>query len=412
MVDGKINQYFFGHISHQLLIDRTTASTLHTVQVFAFYQVRGFDSFFDICAALISDVDDLVKISEEARSTEQKKQLTQAFGTIEIMLQLVHPIISSKTLFDSTQTVMVVTRDKRETDAEYFEPHNFLVKLRLASVLTVTRLWESSWLAEAPVRLSRFVVRCMLEIVNGENEDNKSDPNSDGTSVPPVIPRASPSETHIRLLTDMGFPRSAVERALAHANNDINSATEYLLSLPFPLPPDPEPTNFPAESVMEEPMVTEDSPEGSAANTDAGGSPQPPLNDEEVEQSVASQGKSNDEWRKLLDEARESLKTNISKRSLSLIDEHLSLLFDLHIVFTKGSKHQEQAVRNLVDDISSFSAYAYDVQEQPLANRCRLLALVLCERPRSAQYADGAPSCSATYDTGSRAPSEMASSHV
>jgi E3 ubiquitin-protein ligase HUWE1 len=351
------------------------------MQVFAFYQVGGFDGFFDIYASLISDIDELVKVSEEVRTILQKKQLQQAFGTIELMLQLVHPIISAKTLFDSAQTAMIISRDKRETDVDYFEPHNFLVKLRFAALPTVRRLWESSWLAEAPVGVSRYVVRCMLEIVNGENEDGKSDPSD--ASVPPVIPRAAPSETHIRLLTDMGFPRSAVERALAHANNDVNSATEYLLSLPFPLPPDPEPPNFQPEGTMEETMATEETPEGSRSNTDAGGSPPPPTIDNDANPSAPSQGRSSDEWRQVLDEAREPLKINISKRSLSLIDEHLSLLFDLHIVFTKGSKHQEQAIRNLVDDISSFSANAYDVQEQPLANRCRLLALVLCEKPSS-----------------------------
>ncbi|KAF8958220.1 hypothetical protein BDZ97DRAFT_1923816 [Flammula alnicola] len=94
-------------------------------------------------------------------------------------------------------------------------------------------------------------------------------------------------------------------------------------------------------------------------------------------------GKTADEWRKGLDEAREPLKASISRQSLLLIDEHLSLLFDLHIAFTKPSSHQQQAVRDLVDDINIFSAFAYDVQEQPLANRCHLLALVLCERPSS-----------------------------
>jgi len=351
------------------------------MQVFSFYQVGGFDGFFDICGSLISDIDELVKVPEDDRSVLQKKQLLQAFGTIELILQLLHPIISAKTLFESTQTTMAITRDKRETDADYFEPHNFLVKLRFATLPTVRRLWESTWLAKAPVGVSRFVVRCMLEVVHGENEDAKSDRNGDGGSVPPVIPRAGPSDAHIRLLSDMGFPRSAVERALAHANNDINSATEYLLSLPFPLPPDPEPVNFQVESTMEEAMSSEGSPEGSVSNTDDG-SPSPTI-DEGVNPTAPSQGKSSDEWRKLLDEAREPLKVNISKRSLSLIDEHLSLLFDLHIVFTKGSKHQEQAIRNLVDDISSFSTYAYDVREQPLANRCRLLALVLCEKPSS-----------------------------
>ncbi|KAF7308833.1 hypothetical protein MKEN_01083200 [Mycena kentingensis (nom. inval.)] len=36
--------------------------------------------------------------------------------------------------------------------------------------------------------------------------------------------------------------------------------------------------------------------------------------------------------------------------------------------------HQQQAVRNLVDDIEDFSPFTYDVQEQPLANRTELRA--------------------------------------
>jgi E3 ubiquitin-protein ligase HUWE1 len=143
------------------------------------------------------------------------------------MLSLLHPIISAKTLFDSAQTLMIITRDKRETDAHYFEPHGFLVKLRFAPLPSVRRLWESSWLAEAPVGVSRYVVRCMLEIVNGENEDSKSE---DGGLVPPVIPRAGPNETHVRMLTDMGFPRSAVERGSCSEYNTIHVHSGLIVS--------------------------------------------------------------------------------------------------------------------------------------------------------------------------------------
>jgi hypothetical protein len=71
---------------------------------------------------LTSDIHELVEVSEEARTVLQKKQLLQAFGTIELILQLVQP---AKTLFNSAKTAMIVTWDKSETD--YFEPHNFLV---------------------------------------------------------------------------------------------------------------------------------------------------------------------------------------------------------------------------------------------------------------------------------------------
>lgn len=85
-------------------------------------------------------------------------------------------------------------------------------------------------------------------------------------------------------------------------------------------------------------MATEENPEGSSSNTGECGSP--PTIDKDAKPPAAFQS---DEWQNLLDDAREPLEINISKRSLLLVDEHLSVLFDLHNVFiTKGSKHQEQ----------------------------------------------------------------------
>lgn len=367
-----------------MLLDRTSTNTLHTVQLVALYRIGGFDAIFDICEVVVSDIDELVKIPDEVRTEHQKKHLLHAYGTIKLILHLLHPIISSKPLFESSQTLLIVTRDKKDTDPDYFEPHNFLVRLRCAAIPIVHRLWESPWLAQAPVGVGKYVVRSMLEIANGENEESKGDGGEAG-SMPPAVPRSSgPTETQIRMLTDMGFPRSAAERALMRTNNDVNTATEYLLSRPFPFPPDP-PEAGPADPLVDtqEQAPAEEPSDDSTPNTPEPSSPKVPMAEEGSSMTDILPGKTSDEWRKLLNEAREPLRENISKRALSLIDEHLSLLFDLHVVFTKRSSHQGQAIRNLIDDVSSFSAYAYDVQEQPLANRCRLLALVLCERPEA-----------------------------
>src|ERR1700759_2345612 len=87
------------------------------------------------------------------------------------------------------------------------------------------------------------------------------------------------------------------------------------------------------------------------------------------------------EYLKELNEAREPLRASVAHQALALIDEHTSLLFDLHNAFVKPqNEHQQRAIQGLVDDVKSFS---HDVQEQPLANRCRLLALVLHETPSS-----------------------------
>ncbi|KAF9566753.1 hypothetical protein CPC08DRAFT_814629 [Agrocybe pediades] len=379
--------------------ERTSTNTLHTVELFAFYRAGGFDAISVVCAELASRIGEITAIKEENRTDAEKKELLHAYGAIKVALHLIYPIVSSKPLFESGQTLLITTRDKAETDPDFFEPHNFLVRLRSVSLPILQALWDAPWLIHAPLGVSRYVVRSILELANGENEETKNDPSSvdiGPTIIPTAISRPSgPDESRIRILTDMGFPRSAAERALIRTHNNVNSATELLLSNPFPLPPDPVPEPAPPANV-EEPTAVADEPEESQAGVTAQAEVSlqdtvpsegqssgvvTTANEGEEPKSGSPKTKTIEEWRKALDEAREPLRANISKQALLLIDEHLSLLFDLHITFTKPSKYQKQAVRNLVDDIKTFSSFAYDTQEQPLANRCRLLALVLCEKP-------------------------------
>ncbi|KAF8906522.1 hypothetical protein CPB84DRAFT_1675694 [Gymnopilus junonius] len=378
----------FALFSLLLIDERTSTNTVHTVELFAFYQANGFTSIFDVCATLISRIERLVKVKEEYHSETDKKELLHAYGAIKVALHLIHPIISSKPLLESAQTPLLVTRDKPENDLNYFEPHNFLVRLRCAALPTVRKLWEATWLIQAPLGVSRYVVRTVLEIVNGENEELKAEPNALEVGASALnIPRPSgPDESRIRILTDMGFPRSAAERALIRTHNNVNSATELLLSHPFPLAPDPVPETTTIRGDTEQ--SSEVQPEEPSTMADNEESPNSPPSVEVATAYISSSNlaiirKNTSEWRASLDEAREPLRASISRQSLLLIDEHLSLLFDLHIAFTKPSKYQEQAVHDLVEDVQTFGTSAYELKEQPLANRCRLLALVLCENPAS-----------------------------
>ncbi|KAJ7462340.1 hypothetical protein B0H11DRAFT_2175426 [Mycena galericulata] len=368
-----------GLITILLIDERTTSNTLHTVQVSALYQAAGLDAIFNVCQTFMTTIDSVMQLRTEDRSELQKQELVHAYGGLKVALHLIHPLISSKPLLDSGQTLLMVTRDKKDTDSGYFEPHNFLVKLRLAALPVLRALWEASWLISAPLSVSRSIVQTVLELTNGEGEELKGDTPGEGVGT--GIPRPlGADEGRIRQLTDMGFPRSAAERALARTQNNLNAATDLLLSHPFPLPPDPlpgpEPTaepNDPTELVAE-PITIEQVSEAetSAAGLDVEVVPPEPV------------GKSAEQWRTELDEAREPLRAGISRQALLLVDEHLSLIFHLHVAFIRpNNAHQQKAVRDLVDDIKDFSPFAYDVQEQPLANRCRLLALVLCETPSS-----------------------------
>ncbi|KAK7472586.1 E3 ubiquitin-protein ligase tom1 [Stygiomarasmius scandens] len=390
--EDKVNTYTYygvmlGLVTMLLIDERTTTHTLHTVQLLAFYRAEGLDAILDVCRNFMTSIESIVKIREEDRTEAQSQELLHAFGGLKIALHLLHPLISSKPLLDSGQTNIVVTKDKKDTEPDYFEPHNFLVRLRLAILPLLRDIWESDWLIHAPLGVSRSVVHAVLELLNGNDEVKTDDagPSSSG-----FMRSSAPDESRIRQLTDMGFPRSAAERALQRTHNNINAATEILLAQPFPFPadPEPEPTTISSSSVAdalssnEAPVTGTGEPSSSTAAATSSSSSEP--SEPETSEELQPAGKTAAQWRQELEEAREPLKAGISRKALLLVDEHLSLLFDLHAAFVRpANSHQQKAVQDLVEDIKAFSPFAYDVQEQPLANRCRLLALVLSETPSS-----------------------------
>ena len=65
-----------------------------------------------------------------ARSTEETSEFNLATAGLGVALHLLHALSSSKPLLESGQTTILATRDKPKTDPSYFEPHDFLVKLR------------------------------------------------------------------------------------------------------------------------------------------------------------------------------------------------------------------------------------------------------------------------------------------
>lgn len=418
---------------------------LHTVLLAAFVRAGGLDSLFSLCGEFVATIETVKQVPEDQRTEQMKQELTHAYGGLKISLVLLQPLVSSRPLFDSTQTPMAITTDKKDTDPEYFEPHNFLVRMRLAALPLLRSIWESSWLATAPISVSKTVVQVVLEILNAENEEVKDVQSAasllgaGGAAAGIPMPRMAapnPDENRIRQLVDMGFPRSAAERALVRTRNNVAAATELLLAHPYPLPPDPEPAEQPQPPAAEAAPAAEEgaeaapvegqgegaaaaeapadpladpqagvqagdaaeAPEGAAANSEGVASEdssestvevsteQPSASAEAnaegsssaMEQEPAVPGKSAEEWLKELNAAREPLKHELGRRVLSLVDEYPSLVFDVQKVFVgPASEYRTQSVKALIDDIHAFSPKAYDVQEQPLFVRCHLLALVL-----------------------------------
>ncbi|KAG6372318.1 hypothetical protein JVT61DRAFT_7758 [Boletus reticuloceps] len=383
-----------------LLVDeRTVQNTLHTVLLLSFQRAGGLETIFDICSIFLDSIESVTNIRPEERSELMVQELVHAQGGLKVALHLLYPLISSKALFESGQTILVMTRDKKDTDAEYFEPHHFLVRLRLASVPVLQRIWESSWLRSTPLTLVKPVVQLVLELTAAENEELKGEPPVEG--IPGAgsaigiaaglhMRNTGPDENRIRQLIDMGFPRSAAERALARTHNNLTAATDLLLSHPFPFPPDPEPESDAQQNEVgggsEQPAerTGEDADESTIRDaemvSEEAASSAPP--DAAVTPASSEQGKSLEELRQELNIVREPLKASLTRQALLLVDEHPSLIFEVHKAFLRPSPDlQELSIRSLIDDIKEYSPGALDVQEEPLATRCRLLALVLSECP-------------------------------
>ncbi|KAJ8481173.1 hypothetical protein ONZ45_g15389 [Pleurotus djamor] len=133
----------FGLITSLLVDERQSSTSLHTVALVAFYDAGGFEAVSTICHELVASIAEISLTKVEDRSESQKQELLHAQGALKIALHLILPVISSKHLFESGQTLLITTPDKKDTDPGYFEPHNFLVKLRVSVVELLASLWEA-----------------------------------------------------------------------------------------------------------------------------------------------------------------------------------------------------------------------------------------------------------------------------
>jgi E3 ubiquitin-protein ligase HUWE1 len=384
-------------------IERTAQNTLHTVLYDSFYRKGGLDAIVAICRSFMHTIIEHSQTKAEDRTEIVNQALGQAYEGIKVALPLLHSLTSSKPIFESSQTLLLLTRDKKDTDPDYFEPHNFLVKTRLAVLPIIQELWEAPWLVSSPQSLIKLVVQVVLEILNGEGEESPPDasphtvPGASSLSMggPSLFRVTVPDENRIRQLTDMGFPRSGAERALIRTHNNVNAATELLLSNPFRFQNDPEPAaaqpqepQEPGESdeaTGEPPSTAAAAPPPDTAPTPMQDDVTPSLDDPPaVDADTGPPGKSAEEWRSELNSMREPLKSEVGRLALRLVDEHPDLIFDVHNAFVgRDDGYQRSSVRLLIDDIPSFAASPKDGREQQLAVRCRLLALVLNESPAS-----------------------------
>ncbi|KZV95100.1 hypothetical protein EXIGLDRAFT_644511 [Exidia glandulosa HHB12029] len=407
-----------GFFSVLLCGENPSQSSLQTLLLVTLWRVGAVQTVVDIAQEWVTTADSIMLLKPSERSDSQNQALVHSFGGLKVALHLLHTMTSSKLLFESTQTPVLITRDVKDTEPNYFEPHDLLIKLRATTLPLIKRLWTDAWVSGPPLSITRSIVQNMLEIMRADREDASSDafmgPSAVGSGRH-VAAQVGPDENLVRHLGEMGFPRSAAERALIRMGNNVSAATEYLLSHPFSIAaPGRGPMVDEAdEDDAEDDADPQDGPSSEPAAADAeaasvpgdGEAPAPAasedaeMHDVEPSANVADKGKGKEvepvvpqvpaktrqEWKDELDAARAEIREYLVQHAFKLVDEHPNLIFDVKSAFLNpnGGNSPATALKVIVEDVKNFSPSAYDVHEQPLAVRLRLLGLVLTDSTSS-----------------------------
>lgn len=377
----------------------------------------------DICQAFATEL--AQSSASSAESLQGGNEYAVAAGGLGVALHLLCSLATSKPLLESGQTLMLTSRDKPKTDPAYFEPHEFLVKLRATVFPTLRTLWNASWLEQLPLDVVKMVVQGFLEVMGADGEEVSAsslaapEAGAFRSRRGPRFP--GPDETLIQQLGDMGFPRASAELALTRTHNNLSEATEFLLLQPHfliagAIPPQPR-----GPVVPEAPAVAPDSapavPE--VQNTDvatAAAEPTvataPSSNDVEMQDAsdvpigepetatveepvVTAAAEPERDWLVELKEQRATAVVGITERTLTLVDKFPDLVFELKKVFI-GDKYQLETVKHLLGEAKSFLAQS---KEDPSPARLRLLALIFNELPTTFEFSQEDVSAMVTFFT-------------
>lgn len=231
----------------------------------AFEKSKGLEAFLNLYKRYQTCANDLLAGSVgtvDGKKPETGLTVVQVFAGLKVAIELLQRLSSHRTLLESPQTALLLTREKNRSSPDYFDPHAFLVRLRAAILPIVVTTWEVSWIRQSPPIVVRATVGTLINILRAEGETS-ADPTTvaqgnpiaggmggmaallglggglgggalgglGGLGVPPPGPFVL-DESKVTQLADMGFPRSAAVTALTRYRNNLGLATEYLLQRP------------------------------------------------------------------------------------------------------------------------------------------------------------------------------------
>ncbi|KAF9960631.1 hypothetical protein BGZ70_008530 [Mortierella alpina] len=222
-----------------LFVDDRSPVTLQTVMVVSFVRTGGLDALFSWLDSYWATATAIQPSSETVLNADQKLVLAEVHGSIEVLLGVLQMMTSTKLLLESSHTSPLMSKDDKNRREDFFEPHEFMVDVRHAILPRIKDMWMDKRLDRCPAVISQLVIQVIINILRAAGEQKPAV----STAAPPVIVGTStpnifgarplvPDATSVGILLDMGFPRSAADLALTRCGNQLERATEYLLTHP------------------------------------------------------------------------------------------------------------------------------------------------------------------------------------
>ena len=354
----------------QLFDDRGPDGHLHMVLFIAFEKKGGLARLLDLVTALLDNAE---------RPDLEGAEKVRAAGGVTVALETLSALVRPKAIMANPQTQVLQQRTEIK-----FSPTELFIRIRRDIFPHAKRVWQSTWLEEAPVKVAQKGIKAFLTIMEGKDEKPPAPIPTPPTRVFGMIPAPQPIAPVVRApltadpagvdqLVDMGFARGSAEQAMIRGRNNVAAATEMLLSMPHVFEnaaaADPAPA-APAEPVTtQEALVLEGDaagPSDPATTTET--APAPTADDTmEVDKSpTPPPAESAEEVKKALDDLREQARPGIPSRAMALLSGEDALMFDLIPAFPSDASALTLLLKSFsVDDAENF-----------ISNKLRLFSIL------------------------------------
>jgi E3 ubiquitin-protein ligase HUWE1 len=218
-----------------LMIDDQLHMSLHTSLVLSYFKCGLVDTLLKISANLWSEAASL-EADENMNGDEHQDRVKKVHGLLDLCFAIFTSLTDNQAISSSPYTANLLT--KKEVD--FFDPHSFVVNLRLKVFPFITDVWKSEYMAKCPKAIAKSVLTIVIQVLKAQGEIA---PKISSGAVPtPVsatsqllgraLPAFQPDEEKIQQLVDMGYPRGAAEIALQRCGNNVARAVDYLISHP------------------------------------------------------------------------------------------------------------------------------------------------------------------------------------